>query len=74
MFGGIVGVVMGIKSEILHFVMALKAKNPKRLKWLPQEDIALKSFFSPTYFDCLPQSSLVKTERGGIELIGITKI
>ena len=106
MFGGIVGVVMGIKSEILHFVMALKyvnypslifykktlkilrgvdvkinkterelkAKNPKRLKWLPQEDIALKSFFSPTYFDCLPQSSLVKTERGRIEFIGVSKL
>ena len=106
MFGGIVGVVMGIKSEILHFVMALKyvnrpslifykktlkilrgvdvkinkterelkAKNPKRLKWLPQEDIALKSFFSPTYFDCLPQSSLVKTERGRIELIGVSEL
>ena len=106
MFGGIVGVVMGIKSEILHFVMALKyvnypslifykktlkilrgvdvkinkterelkAKNPKRLKWLPQEDIALKSFFSPTYFDCLPQSSLVKTERGRIEFIGVSEL
>ena len=58
--------IKGVDVKINKTERELKAKNPKRLKWLPQEDIALKSFFSPTYFDCLPQSSLVKPERGRI--------
>ena len=60
--------IKGVDVKINKTERELKAKNPKRLKWLPQEDIVLKSFFSPTYFDCLPQSSLVKTERGEIAL------
>ncbi|WP_454999650.1 hypothetical protein [Capnocytophaga gingivalis] len=66
--------IKGVDIKINKTERELKAKKPKRLKWLPQEDIALKSFFSPTYFDCLPQSSLVKTERGRIELIGVSEL
>lgn len=66
--------IKGVDVKINKTERELKAKNPKRLKWLPQEDFALKSFFSPTYFDCLPQSSLVKTERGRIELIGVSEL
>ena len=48
----------------------LTAKNPKRLRWLPQEEVPLVAFYPPEYFDCLPQSSIVKNERGGVRLIG----
>ena len=48
----------------------LKAKNPKRLRWLPQEEVPLVAFYPPEYFDCLPQSTIVKNELGGVRLIG----
>ena len=48
----------------------LKAKNPKRLRWLPQEEVPLVAFYAPECFDCLPQSTIVKNERGGVQLIG----
>ena len=48
----------------------LKAKNPKHLCWLPQEEVPLVAFYAIEFFDCLPQSTIVKNERGGVQLIG----
>lgn len=52
----------------------LNAKNIKRLKWLPKETIPLTAFFSPISFDCLPQSTIVRSERGIEEIIGVAEL
>jgi hypothetical protein len=52
----------------------LTAKNLKRLKWLPKEEIPLKAFFSPKQFDCLPQSALIMSEQGIEELDGVAEL
>ena len=52
----------------------LNAKDIKRLKWLPKEDIRLTAFFSPISFDCLPQSTIATNERGMIKFIGVAEL
>ena len=52
----------------------LKAKNIKRLKWLPKEDIPLTAFYNPISFDWLPQSTIKRDERGIVNLSGIAEI
>jgi hypothetical protein len=52
----------------------LTAKNLNRLKWLPKEEIPLKAFFSPKQFDCLPQSTLIMSERGIEQLDGVAEL
>jgi len=52
----------------------LNAKNIKRLKWLPKEAIPLTAFFSPISFDCLPQSTIIRSERGIEEIIGVADL
>ncbi|GJH41013.1 hypothetical protein RCZ04_15630 [Capnocytophaga sp. HP1101] len=61
----------GVPLRINKTQQELKAKNPKRLRWLPQEEIPLTAFYSPVYFDCLPESTIVRSERGIEELIGV---
>lgn len=51
----------------------LEAKNIKRLKWLPKEEISLTVFYSPISFDCLPQSTIERDERGIVNLSGIAE-
>ena len=52
----------------------LKAKNPKRLRWLPQEEVPLVAFYATEYFDCLPQSTIVRGERGIEEFVGVADL
>ena len=52
----------------------LKAKNIKRLKWLPQEEIPLIAFYSPKSFDCLPHSTIEFNSKGMIKFIGIAEM
>ncbi len=52
----------------------INAKNPKRLKWLPKEEIPLQAFFSPKSFDCLSQSTVIISERGIEEITGIAEL
>ena len=52
----------------------LEAKNIKRLKWLPKEEISLTDFYSPISFDCLPQSTIERDERGIVNLSRIAEI
>jgi hypothetical protein len=52
----------------------LTAKNPKRLKWLPKEEIPLMAFFSPKEFDCLPQSTVSTNARGMITFEGVAEL
>jgi len=52
----------------------LTAKNLKRLKWLPKEEISLKAFFSQKQFDCFPQSTLIMSERGIEQLDGVEEL
>jgi hypothetical protein len=52
----------------------LKSKNPKRLKWLPKEEISLEAFFSPKAFDFLPQSTIIVSKRGIEEIEGIAEL
>ncbi|WP_454948927.1 hypothetical protein [Capnocytophaga leadbetteri] len=52
----------------------LKAKNPKRLRWLPQEEVPLVAFYATEYFDCLPQSTIVRGERGIKEFVGVADL
>jgi len=52
----------------------INAKNPKRLKWLPKEEVPLKAFFSPKNFDCLPQSTITTNDRGMIRFDGIAEL
>lgn len=52
----------------------LTAKNLKRLKWLPKEEIPLVAFFSPKEFDCLPQSTIISSERGIEKIEGIAEL
>lgn len=49
----------------------LKAKNIKRLKWLPKEEIPLTAFFSPREVACLPQSSFLIEEGRSMRLGGV---
>ncbi len=66
-----------IKAVPLHINKTQKelmAKNPKRLRWLPQEKVSLVAFYAPEYFDCLPQSTIVRSERGIEELIGVADL
>ena len=52
----------------------LKAKNPKRLRWLPQEEVPLVAFYATECFDCLPQSTIVRGERGIEEFVGVADL
>ena len=52
----------------------LKAKNPKRLRWLPQEEVPLVAFYATEYFDCLPQSTIVRGKRGIKEFVGVADL
>lgn len=51
-----------------------KAKNIKRLKWLPKEEIPLTAFYSLKSFDSLPQNTVERDERGIVNLSGIAEI
>lgn len=50
------------------------AKNPKRLRWLPMEEVELTAFFSPHTVECLPESSLVTNDHGIIRIEGIVEL
>ena len=52
----------------------LKVKNLKRLRWLPQEEVPLVAFYPPEFFDCLPQSTIVRGERGIEEFVGVADL
>lgn len=52
----------------------INAKNPKRLKWLPKNDVQLKAFFSPKSFDCLAQSTIKTNDRGMIRFEGVAEL
>ena len=53
----------------------LTAKNPKQLRWLPQEEVPLVAFYPTEYFDCLPQSTIVRGgERGIEEFVGVADL
>jgi len=52
----------------------LTAKNLKRLKWLPKEEIPLNAFFSPKLFDCLPQSTITVSKRGIEKIDGVAEL
>ena len=52
----------------------LKAKNIKRLKWLPKEEIPLKAFFSPKQFVSLPHSTITISERGIEKMEGVAEL
>lgn len=52
----------------------INAKNPKRLKWLPKNDVQLKAFFSPKSFDCLVQSTIKINDRGMIRFEGVAEL
>lgn len=52
----------------------LNAKNIKYLKWLPKETIPLTAFYSPMNLDCHPQSTIVRSERGIEEMIGVAEL
>ena len=51
-----------------------KARNIKRLKWLPKEEISLTAFYSLISFDSLPQNTVERDERGIVNLSGIAEI
>ncbi|WP_276637131.1 hypothetical protein [Prevotella pallens] len=51
-----------------------KARNIKRLKWLPKEEIPLTAFYSRISFDSLPQNTVERDERGIVNLSGIAEI
>jgi hypothetical protein len=51
----------------------LTAKNPAILKWLPKEETPLNAFFSPKVFECLPESTVVISERGVEHLEGVAE-
>ena len=51
-----------------------KARNIKRLKWLPKEEIPLTAFYSLISFDSLPQNTVERDERGIVNLSGIAEI
>ena len=52
----------------------LTAKNPKRLRWLPQEEVPLVAFYATECFDCLRQSTIVRGERGIEEFVGVADL
>lgn len=51
-----------------------KARNIKRLKWLPKEEIPLTAFYSLISFDSLHQNTVERDERGIVNLSGIAEI
>lgn len=51
----------------------IKTKNIKRIKWLPKETIPLTAFYSPRKIDCLPQSTIVRSERAIEEITGVAE-
>ena len=51
-----------------------KARNIKRLKWLPKEEIPLTAFYSLISFDSLPQNTVERDERGIVNLSEIAEI
>lgn len=40
---------------------------------MPKEEISLTVFYSPISFDCLPQSTIERDERGIVNLSGIAE-
>ena len=51
----------------------IKTKNIKRIKWLLKETIPLTVFYSPREIDCLPQSTIVRSERAIEEITGVAE-
>lgn len=68
---------IGLKMVNLNYKKTekeLKAKDRKKLKWLPQEMVDLVAFFSPKYIDCLPESTVIRDGEDIDEIIGIEEL
>ena len=54
-----------LKSVPLRFneTEKIKTKNIKRIKMVTQRDYSFNCFYSPREIDCLPQSTIVRSER-----------
>ncbi|WP_404811895.1 hypothetical protein ACIRNY_09390 [Capnocytophaga canimorsus] len=63
-----------VKLDYKKTEKELKAKDIKKLKWLPQETVDLVAFFSPKFIDCLPQSSVIRDNEGIDEIIGVEEL